>query len=59
MDATKLKEFATKYTAAWCSQNAAGVASFYAESGSLNINAASPSIGRAGVGLRGCSTHPA
>jgi steroid delta-isomerase-like uncharacterized protein len=49
MDAAKLREFATKYTAAWCSQNAASVASFYAENGSLKINAGSPSIGREAI----------
>jgi uncharacterized protein (TIGR02246 family) len=49
MDAAKLREFATKYTAAWCGQNAARVASFYAENGSLQINAGSPSIGREAI----------
>jgi steroid delta-isomerase-like uncharacterized protein len=49
MDAVKLKEFATRYTAAWCSQNAASVASFFAEQGSLKINAGSPSVGRAAI----------
>ena len=46
MDNRELKEFATKYTAAWCSQNAASVAAFYAENGSLKINNGAPSIGR-------------
>jgi steroid delta-isomerase-like uncharacterized protein len=49
MDAAKLREFATEYTAAWCSQNAASVASFYSEDGSLQINAGSPSIGREAI----------
>jgi steroid delta-isomerase-like uncharacterized protein len=49
MDATKLRKLATRYTAAWCSQNAASVASFFAEDGSLKINNGSPSIGRAGI----------
>lgn len=46
MDNRELKEFATKYTEAWCSQNAASVAAFYAENGSLKINNGAPSIGR-------------
>jgi len=50
MDAAKLREFATRYTAAWCSQNAASVASFFAENGSLKINAGNPSVGRAAIG---------
>jgi steroid delta-isomerase-like uncharacterized protein len=45
-DAQKLTELATKYTQAWCSQNAASVASFFAENGSLQINEGEPSIGR-------------
>jgi len=49
MDAARLREFATKYTAAWCSHNAASVAMFYAENGSLKINEAAPAIGRAAI----------
>lgn len=49
MDAAKLRDFATRYTAAWCSQNAARVASFFADSGSLTINDGAPSIGRAAI----------
>ena len=49
MDHTRLKEFATRYTAAWCSQNAASVAAFFAEHGSLTINEGSPSVGRAAI----------
>lgn len=49
MNADKLNEFATEYTAAWCSQNAASVASFYAEDGSLKINDGEPSIGREAI----------
>jgi steroid delta-isomerase-like uncharacterized protein len=45
MDIDKLRDFATQYTAAWCSQDAASVASFYAENGSLKINDGAPSIG--------------
>jgi len=34
---TKLRDFATRYTAAWCSQDAASVAAFFSPSGSLTI----------------------
>jgi len=49
MDATTLHEFATRYTAAWCSQDAASVAAFFAETGSLTINAGAPAVGRAAI----------
>jgi len=46
---TTLREFATRYTAAWCSQDAARVASFFAENGSLKINKGEPSVGRVAI----------
>jgi SnoaL-like polyketide cyclase len=46
MDGSKLQNFATRYTAAWCSQNAASVASFFGQHGSLKINDGAPSVGR-------------
>ena len=46
---TALRDFATRYTAAWCSQDAARVASFFAENGSLKINNGDPSVGRAAI----------
>ena len=49
MDAVTLRAFATKYTAAWCSQDAARVASFFAENGSLTINSGTPAVGRAAI----------
>ena len=49
MDAAVLRQFATNYTAAWCSQDAASVASFFAEHGALTINAGNPSIGRTAI----------
>ena len=48
MNTDKLKEFATQYTAAWCSQNAASVSAFFAEDGSLSVNN-SPSTGREAI----------
>ena len=49
MDAPRLREFGKRYTSAWCSQNAASVAAFFAEGGSLEINGGTPSVGRAAV----------
>ena len=49
MDSARLTDFATRYTAAWCSQNPARVASFYAEKGSLTINGGPPSVGRGAI----------
>jgi ketosteroid isomerase-like protein len=45
----RLQSFAEAYTAAWCSQNPARVASFYAEDGSLQVNDAAPAVGRAAI----------
>ena len=41
-----LRDFAARYTAAWCSQDPASVASFFALKGSLTIKEGSPSVGR-------------
>jgi uncharacterized protein (TIGR02246 family) len=49
MDLDGIRAFATRYTAAWCSQNPSRVASFFAEDGSLTINAAAPSVGRTAI----------
>lgn len=49
MNQTKLHEFAAKYTAAWCSQNPASVASFFADRGSLQVNDAAPALGRTAI----------
>jgi hypothetical protein len=49
MDLASAKALAIRYTAAWCSQTPAQVASFFAENGSLTINAAPPSVGRAAI----------
>ena len=38
MNADELKKFATQYTAAWCSQNAASVSAFFARDGALFVN---------------------
>jgi hypothetical protein len=44
-----MMQFAARYTAAWCSQDPASVASFFAESGTLKINEGEPSVGRAAI----------
>jgi len=49
MDSKTLNKFAIRYTAAWCSQHAASVASFFEEQGSLKINDGIPAVGRAAV----------
>jgi len=48
-DMTALRDFAVRYTAAWCSQDAARVAAHFAERGSLTINDGSPAAGRAAI----------
>lgn len=49
MESKALNDFATRYTAAWCSQHAASVASFFEEQGSLQINEGAPAVGRAAI----------
>jgi hypothetical protein len=49
MNESRLVEFATGYTAAWCSHSASTVATFYSESGSLCINGGTPAVGRKAV----------
>jgi SnoaL-like polyketide cyclase len=49
MESNKLNDFAARYTAAWCSQNAASVASFFGANGSLKINEGAPAVGRAAI----------
>jgi uncharacterized protein (TIGR02246 family) len=48
-DSAHLRDFATRYAAAWCSQNPESVAAFYAPSASLTINSGTPAIGRAAI----------
>ena len=48
-DSSRLAEFATRYTAAWCSHSASSVAAFFSESGSLTINDGPAAIGRKAV----------
>lgn len=48
-DTIDLTDFATRYAAAWSSQDPVELASFYAENGSLRVNDGEPSIGREAV----------
>lgn len=49
MTPADLTDFATRYTAAWCSQDPASVAAFFGEDGSLTINDGTPSVGRSAI----------
>jgi len=49
MDAARLRAFGTTYTAAWCSGEAAAVAAFYGDNGSLTINEGTPAVGRTAI----------
>jgi uncharacterized protein (TIGR02246 family) len=49
VDLANVRALASRYTAAWCSQDPSQVASFFAEDGSLTINAGTPSVGRAAI----------
>jgi predicted ester cyclase len=48
-DLAKLRNFAERYTAAWCSQEASRVAAFFGPNGSLKVNAAPPAVGRRAI----------
>lgn len=49
MQADELRDFATRYAAAWCSQDPAQVASFFSLDGSLTINDGAPAVERAAI----------
>jgi SnoaL-like polyketide cyclase len=49
VDPAEVHDFAARYTAAWCSQNAASVAAFFSPQGSLTINSGTSSVGRAAI----------
>ncbi len=48
-DPESLRDFARRYTAAWCSRDAASVAACYAANGSLRVNDAEPAVGREAI----------
>lgn len=45
----RLREFAERYTEAWCSQDSASVAAFFSSIGSLVINDGVPAVGRSAI----------
>jgi uncharacterized protein (TIGR02246 family) len=47
--AADMKQFAVRYAAAWCSQDPARVAAFFALDASLTINGGTPHVGRAAI----------
>jgi SnoaL-like polyketide cyclase len=49
IDPQSLRAFAERYTAAWCSQDAASVAAFFAPNGSLCVNDNDPAMGREAI----------
>ena len=49
LDNNRIRDFANRYTAAWCSGNPDAVAAFFALNGSLKINDGAPSVGRAAI----------
>jgi uncharacterized protein (TIGR02246 family) len=48
-DPDRLRDFARRYTEAWCSQDPERVAAHYAPDGSLTINDGPPAVGRAAI----------
>src|SRR5207244_1491164 len=46
---TELHDFAQRYAKAWCSQDPAKVAAFFAERGSLSVNNGPAAVGRAAI----------
>ena len=45
----QLREFARRYTAAWCSKDPGSVAAFYSPDGSLSVNEDAPAVGRTAI----------
>jgi hypothetical protein len=48
-DIADLRDFAARYTAAWCSQDPASVAAFFSPEGSLQVNDGAPAVGREAI----------
>ena len=49
MQEHQLLDFTERYTAAWCSRDAAGVAAFHSADGSLSVNDGAPAVGRSAI----------
>jgi predicted ester cyclase len=50
IEPAQLRDFAKRYTAAWCSKDPASVAAFYSPNGSLSVNDDAPAVGRSAIG---------
>jgi uncharacterized protein (TIGR02246 family) len=50
IDPAQVRDFAKRYTAAWCSKDPASVAAFYSPNGSLSVNDQVPAVGRSAIG---------
>ena len=46
IDTRQLRDSGARYTAAWCSQDPARVATFFSTDGSISINGGAPAVGR-------------
>ena len=46
---SRVRDFAVRYSAAWCSRDPAAVAQFFAPEGSLTINGGIPAVGRVAI----------
>jgi uncharacterized protein (TIGR02246 family) len=49
LDLSQLRDFAARYTAAWCSHDPSAVSWFFSPNGSLTINNGRPSVGRPAI----------
>ncbi len=49
IEPAQLRDFAKRYTAAWCSREPANVAACYSRNGSLSVNAEAPAVGRSAI----------
>jgi SnoaL-like domain len=48
-DPAILRDFAVRYTVAWCSQNASSVAEFFSPQAGLSVNGGTPAVGREAI----------
>lgn len=48
MDSSQLRDFATRYAAAWCSQDSSQIAAFFSPNGSITIGGGAPA-GRSSI----------
>jgi uncharacterized protein (TIGR02246 family) len=48
-DPAKLRDLATRYTAAWCSQDPTRVAAFFSPDASFTVNNGAPAVGRSEI----------